>query len=76
MSQVSLGGVTASHLSFGVASSELDSVNGVIGLGPVSLTYGDVTHVSETPTFMQVLTDQGTIVRTPPPLRLKTPYMY
>jgi hypothetical protein len=53
-------------LNFGVAATSkgFDNNNGIIGFGPVDLTKDTVTNLNEVPTFMQVLTKQGTIVRT------------
>lgn len=60
---VSLGGVTVSKQSIGVASSSdgFEGVDGIIGFGPEDLTEDTVSGSSEIPTFLNNLASQGTI---------------
>ncbi|KAF8317957.1 putative aspartyl protease [Clavulina sp. PMI_390] len=60
---VSYGGLTVPMQSFGAAthSPELHGADGVIGLGPVGLTFGTVSGLATVPTFMDNLYNAGTI---------------
>lgn len=61
--EVSFGGLTVSSQSVGAASSSsgFNTVDGIIGFGPVDLTQNTVSGQSEVPTFMDNLYSQGSI---------------
>jgi hypothetical protein len=61
--EVSFGGLSVSRQSFGAASQAtgFDSVDGIVGFGPVDLTSGTVSNANTVPTFMDNLFKQGSI---------------
>jgi len=60
---VSLGGLTVTSQSIGVASSSsgFEGTDGIIGFGPTDLTEDTVSGASTVPTFLDNLYKQGTI---------------
>lgn len=60
---VEFGGLTVTSQSIGAASKAtgFDSVDGILGLGPVDLTESTVSNVDTVPTFLDNLYSQGSI---------------
>lgn len=61
--KVSFGGLTVNSQSIGAASRStgFNSVDGIVGFGPVDLTQGTVSNTNTVPTFMDNLYNQGSI---------------